>query len=105
MENINKNSEEYLQAKKQLGEQYGFYVHLLVYSVVNGFIIVANYNSELSLFDAIFNWSTLGTGFFWGIGLVSHFSRVFGRSILFSKDWEERKIKELMDKDKKTNWE
>lgn len=105
MENLDKNSEQYLQAKKQLGEQYGFYVHLLVYLIVNGFIIFANYNHDATLFNAIFSWSTLGTGLFWGIGLASHWARVFGRSIFFSKSWEERKIQELMNKDKKTNWE
>ena len=105
MENIDKNSEHYLNAKKQVGEIYGLYIHLLVYLVVNIFIIVTNYNNKLSFLSAIFSWSTLGTGLFWGIGLASHWARVFGKSIFFSKNWEERKIQELMNKDKKTNWE
>ena len=96
MEIINQNSQRYLLAKKQLGVIYGFYVHLFVYIAVNFFIIVDNYDSDLSLFDTIFNWSTLGTAFFWGIGLFSHWSRVFGKNLLFSKNWEERKIQEFM---------
>jgi hypothetical protein len=38
--------------------------------------------------------------FFWGIGLAAHWLGVFGKNIVFSKAWEERKIKEFMDKDK-----
>jgi 2TM domain len=105
MENLNQNSEQYLAAKAQVGKIYGFYVHLLVYLVVNAFIIISNYNTNLSFFDAILNWATLGTALFWGIGLASHWSRVIGRNIFLSKKWEERKIQELINKDKKSNWE
>jgi 2TM domain len=105
MENLNQNSEQYLAAKEQLGKVYGFYVHLAIYLAVNAFIMISNYNFRLSLFDAIFNWAVLGTALFWGIGLASHWSRVFGRNIFLSKKWEERKIQEILNKDKKTNWE
>jgi hypothetical protein len=33
----------------------------------------------------------------WGIGILSHALQVFG----IGKNWEEKKIKELMEKDKK----
>ena len=105
MEVINQNSEKYLQAKEQLGKIYGFYVHLFVYIVVNLFIIAGNYDSDLSVFDAIFSWATLGTAVFWGIGLVSHWSRVFGKNLLFNKSWEEKKIQEFMSTKTKNKWE
>lgn len=35
----------------------------------------------------------------WGIGLLIHAFSVFGTK-MFLKDWEEKKIKELMEKDK-----
>jgi 2TM domain len=50
-------------------------------------------------------WQTLNTVFFWGIGLVVHGLSVFGSNLFFGRGWEEKKIQELMDKDKKTNWE
>jgi 2TM domain len=105
MENINKNSVEYIATKERLGKMYGFYVHLSIYLFVNAFIMISNYNFSLSFFDAIFNWSMLGTALFWGIGLASHWSKVFGRNLIFNKDWEEKKIQELMNKDKKSTWE
>ena len=39
--------------------------------------------------------------FFWGIGLVAHGLSTFGGEIFFGSAWEEKKIKELMEKEKK----
>jgi hypothetical protein len=47
----------------------------------------------------IFQWENYSTVFFWGIGLFFHWFGVFGKNLLFSKSWEERKIKEYMDKE------
>ena len=41
---------------------------------------------------------------FWGIGLVFHFLGVFGPTFLFGKDWENKKIEEYMEKERK-HWE
>ena len=38
--------------------------------------------------------------FFWGIGLVAHGLSVFVPQFVLGKDWEERKIRELMEKNK-----
>ena len=46
------------------------------------------------------------TPFFWGIGLLFHGLNVFKHNFHFFKDWEERKIKEFMEKeeeDQKSN--
>jgi len=48
---------------------------------------------------------TYSTAFFWGIGLVAHGLSVFGHDIFFGSNWEEKKIKELMDKEKKNRFE
>ena len=94
--------EAYLRAEKKLKELKGFYWHLFWYLVVNAFIIgsvVVNTNS----FD-IFNFGVFSTAFFWGIGLFFHWFGIFGRHLTFSKDWEDRKVQEFIDKDKK-GWE
>ncbi len=36
---------------------------------------------------------------FWGLGIVIEAFKVFGTDILFGKNWEERKIKEEMNKE------
>ena len=54
-----------------------------------------------SFAEAISNFGVYSTPLFWGIGLFFHWFGVFGTKFLgFGKDWEERKIKELMEKEK-----
>ncbi|OIQ28364.1 MAG: hypothetical protein BM564_09855 [Bacteroidetes bacterium MedPE-SWsnd-G2] len=102
-ENDNFEREEaYLRAKKKLDKLIGFYWHLASYIVVNIFIIILimlNRDPEER-----WHWSTFSTAFFWGIGLIFHFLGVFGPDLIFGKNWEEEKIKEYMDRDKR-NWE
>ena len=57
-------------------------------------------NRGLDEGESFFEWGHFSTAFFWGIGLLAHWSGVFGKNLIFSKSWEERKIKEYMDKDK-----
>ena len=81
----------YEDAKRHVGELKEFYQHLVTYIVINAFFIVINrltcpgYNW--------FVWPLLG----WGIGLVLHGLTVLGW--FWGKSSEERKIKEIMDKD------
>ncbi|UQD57410.1 2TM domain-containing protein [Flavobacterium sp. K5-23] len=92
-------------AYKRVKRIKGFYVHLLVYALVNAFILLSVFNKSM-IGDAVFwEWQTWNTVFFWGIGLVAHGLSVFGRDLFFGSDWEERKIQEFMDKDKNKKWE
>jgi len=89
--------EAYLRAKKKLEKLVGFYWHLAVYVVVNiVLLIIIGVNSG----DGIWHFGAFATPFFWGIGLLFHFLGVFGPDFIFGKSWEEKKIKEYMDKDK-----
>ena len=83
----------------------GFYVHALVYVLVNAFIIISTFNRSAIGSEVFFKWETFSTAFFWGIGLLAHGLSVFGRDLFFGSDWEEKKIKEFMDEDKKQKWE
>jgi len=84
----------YLRAKKKVKQIKEFYGHLLVYCIVVPTLIFLNLK-----FTPQFHWfwfSMLG----WGIGLASHGLQTFGGYKLFlGEDWEERKIKELMEKE------
>ena len=104
MENNYNEEKRYLRAKKRVKEIQGFYWHLFWYLAVNifltfGGIISKMFNGEPIVLDQ-FHIGVFSIWFFWGIGLAAHWIRVFGKNIIFSKDWEERKIKEIMDKDK-----
>jgi hypothetical protein len=78
----------------------GFYVHTLVYVLVNAFIIIPSFNRNVLSLQDFWNWETFYTALFWGIGLLVHGISVFGQNIFFGQKWEENKIKELMEKDK-----
>ena len=85
---------KYLEAKKRVKQVKGFYIHALVYVLVNLFIIVLKLTKNEQ--DEIHVW---GIGL-WGIGLAVHGLSVFLPNFILGSDWEEKKIRELMDKDK-----
>lgn len=91
--------ERYEEAKKQVKKIKGFYVHLLVYIMCTGFMIYINL--KYSPQYLWFLWSAFG----WGIGVFFHGLGAFKAFPFFGRDWEKRKIDELMDKDQKTKWE
>lgn len=87
--------EAYLRAKEKVKKIVGFYWHLASYVIVNTFIIVIIVSNG----NRLFSFGTFATALFWGIGLLFHFLSVFGPDFLFGKNWEERKIREYMDKE------
>lgn len=93
---------KYLRAKKRVDDIKGFYVHLAVYLGVNLFIsitkVVNSVREGSSLAMELSDFSTYAVWLFWGIGLVMHGFKIFGTNILMGKDWEERKIQEIMKK-------
>ena len=95
------------RAKKRVEAIKGFYSHLLVYILVNLFIILAALGVWEALFQGYpadfknwFSWNVFITPIFWGLGIIGHAVYVFGKPITFFKKWEERKIKEFMENDK-----
>ena len=104
MENNYLKEQQYVRAKKRVKDIKGFYTHLVVYIVINifisCFIIYGLTRNETDFGGAISHFGTYSTWLFWGIGLFFHWLGVFGcKSFGLGKDWEERKIKELMDED------
>jgi 2TM domain len=96
---------QYDLAYKRVKRIKGFYTHALVYVVVNAFIIISSYIRSQIGNEIFWQWGTFSTVLFWGIGLVAHGLSVFGKNILFGQNWEENKIKELIEKDKSEKWE
>ncbi|SHG94890.1 2TM domain-containing protein [Flavobacterium fluvii] len=98
MENKYTEEERYYAAKKRVEEIKGFYGNLIAYVVVNmGLMVINLLTSPAYLW---FFWPMLG----WGIGVVFHGLKVFNYMPFFGKEWEEKKIKEFMDKEDKS-WE
>jgi len=102
--NLSPEEIKYQQALKRVKRIKGFYTHLMVYIVINAMLLIANYkNSDAN--ENFWRWQSFNTLFFWGIGLTVHGLSVFLPSFMMGKDWEERKIKELMEKEKQNKWE
>jgi len=102
MEVVMENKDrKYKKAKKRVKEIKDFYIHLSVYIVVNLTLIVINLGIFQSGFAGIEipKWPMLSTPFFWGIGLLFHGLHVFKDQFKFLRGWEERKIKEYMEKE------
>lgn len=97
--------QRYMRAKKRVKDIKGFYSHLTVYVVINtflsGFIIYGLSTDGYDFVDAITHFGVYSTWLFWGIGVFFHWLGVFGFKGFIGKNWEERKIKELMDQDEK----
>jgi len=94
----NQFSEEnnaYLRAKKRVEELKGFYGNLTSYCIVIPTSALINYYTYWDY--KWFIYPMLG----WGLGVTFHAISVFG----YGKSWEERKIQELINKDKNNNWE
>ncbi|MBV9454350.1 MAG: 2TM domain-containing protein [Rubrobacter sp.] len=88
---MNQEQQRYEQARARVKQLKGFYTHAIVYVVVNIVLFVINL---LMPGPWWFYWPLLG----WGIGLGVHALNVFVLGGTVGRDWEERKIKELMDK-------
>ncbi|MDY0779229.1 2TM domain-containing protein [Tenacibaculum sp. IB213877] len=104
MERDYTQEERYILAKRHVKKVKGFYAHLFWYLVINIFIsAVVIYgimsNSKSSFIEALTHFGTYSTWIFWGIGLFFHWLGVYGYPHLLTKNWEERKIKELMEQE------
>ena len=97
METNHNEEERYLRAKKQVEEIKGFYGNLTAYIVVNMALLVINLLTTPQYLW--FFWPMLG----WGIGVVFHGMKVYNYMPFFGKEWEEQKIREFMEEEKKRN--
>jgi len=79
------------RAKKRVAEMKEFYQHLTVYLVVMAALAIINVATSRE--HLWFFWPLLG----WGIAVVMHGFSVFGG--FWGPEWEERKVKELMERD------
>jgi hypothetical protein len=84
----------YQRARQRVGQIRGFYGNLFSYVVVIGFLALINLLTSPSYPWVIF--PALG----WGLGLGMHAYGTFARSGLLGHEWEQRKIRELMERDR-----
>ena len=98
--------EKFLKAKKKVERIKGFYRHLVVFLGFNISLIVFKMTGVIgngeSFLNAVFDMQSLFTWIPWGIGLAIHGIVVFDVfTFLVGRNWEEQKIKELVEKENK----
>jgi len=98
---INNSLEEnkYIKAKERVGKMKEFYANLVSYIGVNTFLIILNYYTSWD--TKWFIYPLIG----WGIGLLFHYFEAFGYYPFLGRNWEEKKIKQLMNEEEKEMWE
>lgn len=86
--------QRYERARARVKELKGFYTHATAFVLVNIGLFIINL---LAGGPWWFFWPLIG----WGIGLGVHALNVFGFRGALGRDWEERKTRELMDKEER----
>jgi len=97
MENIDSNKESYKKARRKVNIIRGFFIHLGIFILVNSIVLIVTSMIEGDL-EMFWEYYPLAG---WGIGLTFHYFIVFGFDYVFGKNWEERKINEIMEEDEK----
>jgi 2TM domain len=88
---------KYDRARKRVKSVKGFYKHLIIYVVINTMLLAMKW-FKLDEGEEFFTYETFSTAFFWGIGLFFHAFSVFGTDAFLGRNWEERKMKEYLEK-------
>jgi len=94
------DTDKFKKAKKRVDDMKGFYIHFSIYCMVNFVLFLFAIDVFNGLEKVHFpHWGYFTTPFFWGIGLFFHGLHVFGRNVSFLKKWEDRKIRDFMNKE------
>lgn len=91
---INKEDHKYLKAKKRVEALKGFYTNVMMYVLFICALAILNYYVN-GLRNPWFLWAAFG----WGIGIFFQAIKVFNWTPFMGKDWEDRKMKEFMEKE------
>lgn len=89
-------NEIYERAKKRVEEVRGLYVHLAIYAVVISGLFLINAVSRGDDGTWWFYWPAIG----WGIGIGAHVVGVLTGTGSRLDRWEERKVREMVDREK-----
>jgi len=93
----NQDEIKYQEAVKKVAKIKAFYSHLIVYILINAFIVV---KKTQNIDDGETIWHAFYVPFFWGVGLVFHALNVFDKLPFLGNDWEQRKLNEFLKKEK-----
>ncbi len=90
---MDQSQQRYERAHARVQALKGLYTHVVAYVLVNIGLFAINLLAGGGWW---FYWPLLG----WGVGLGLHVLNVFAIGGRFGQDWEERKIRDLMDRER-----
>lgn len=96
--NQNQEQSAYIKAQKRVEDLKAFCGNLASYLIVNTGLIILN------MITTPEHWWFLYPLLGWGIGVAVHAMQVFNYMPFLGRNWEERKIQELMDKESQNKW-
>lgn len=99
LSHYNREESNYLKAQKKIEDIKGFYGNLSSYVVIISGLAILNFITSPG--HLWFIYPAVG----WGIGVVIHGVNVFNYMPFLSSEWEERKMKELIEKEKSKKWQ
>jgi Na+/melibiose symporter-like transporter len=92
---MNEQDQRYKEARNRVNELRLFYRNLMTYLIINVVLVIINLVTNPD--HLWFYWVTI----FWGIGMLFHAMSVFlGKGQLLGREWEEKQIKKIMDRQK-----
>tara|TARA_R110000868_G_scaffold374257_1_gene638651 strand:- start:3478 stop:3798 length:321 start_codon:yes stop_codon:yes gene_type:complete len=99
MENLEEKHKNYIKAKEKVRHLKIFYMHLVGYFIIVALLLYNLYIVE-GEYENFFIWFNSIILIAWTIFIIVHGWNVFKGRILFKESWEDRKLKEYLERDK-----
>lgn len=99
MYNTPEEEKLYKDARKRVKRKKSYYSALISYLAVGTFLTFLNWYTQRD--EETIHWWVIWVWFGWGIGMFFYTISFFKNGIIFGQDWEDRKIKEEMEKMKR----
>lgn len=92
----------YKEARKRVRRRKSYYSALIAYVAVCSFLTFINWQQmDFATDTHLRDWWVRWVWFGWGIGMFFYTVSFFKNGVFFGQDWEDRKIKEEMEKMRK----
>ena len=89
----------YKEARKRVRRKKSYYSAIISYFAVGTFLTFLNWYTQRD--EDTIHWWVIWVWFGWGIGMFFYTISFFKSGVVFGQDWEDRKIKEEMEKMKR----
>jgi hypothetical protein len=88
------------EARKRVRRKKNYYSAIISYFAIGTFLTFLNWYTQRD--EETIHWWVIWVWFGWGIGMFFYTISFFKTGVIFGQDWEERKIKEEMEKMKRS---